>query len=85
GSAAGPPAVPTEPPATALPPAEIEEEDTPSPTPTAQPTATDADEEAFQLFWEVWDLVERHFYGELPDMQQVTYAAIRGMLGALED
>jgi len=49
------------------------------------PTPTDADEEAFQLFWEVWDLVQRNFYGELPDMQEVTYAAIRGMLDTLGD
>jgi carboxyl-terminal processing protease len=84
-AAAGPAAIPTEPPATALPPAEVEGEGTPTPTPTPLPTPADADEEAFQLFWEVWDLVERNFYGELPDMQQVTYAAIRGMLDALGD
>jgi carboxyl-terminal processing protease len=84
-AAASPTAVPTEPPATALPPAEVEKEEPPTPAPTVQPTPADEDEEAFQLFWEVWELVESHFYGELPDMQQVTYAAIRGMLGALGD
>jgi len=42
-------------------------------------------QETFQLFWEVWDLVQRNFYGELPDMQQITYAAIRGMLRTLDD
>ena len=60
-------------------------EPTPSPTPIPLPTPENEDEEAFQTFWEVWDLVQRNFYGELPDMQQVTYAAIHGMLGTLED
>ncbi len=57
------------------------------PTPTLVPIPTPAgeNEETFQLFWEVWDLVQRNFYGELPDMQQVTYAAIHGMLSTLED
>ncbi len=57
----------------------------PTPTPIPIPTPTNADEEAFQLFWEVWDLVQRNFYGELPDMQQVTYAAIQGVLNTLDD
>jgi len=58
--------------------------DTPSPlVPT--PVPTNEDEEAFQIFWEVWDLVQHNFYGELPDMQDVTYAAIRGMLSTLDD
>jgi len=62
-------------------------EDEPSPTPTLVPipTPSNENEETFQLFWEVWDLVQRNFYGELPDMQQLTYAAIRGMLGTLDD
>ncbi|OQY22720.1 MAG: hypothetical protein B6I35_05450 [Anaerolineaceae bacterium 4572_32.2] len=57
----------------------------PSPTPMSLPTPMNEDEQAFQIFWEVWDLVQRNFYGELPDMQQVTYAAIHGMLGTLGD
>ena len=66
-----------------------------TPTPTLVPIPTLAgedagegvseDEESFQLFWEVWDLVQRNFYGELPDMQKVTYAAIQGMLSTLDD
>lgn len=58
---------------------------TPAPTLVPIPTPAGENEEAFQLFWEVWDLVQRNFYGELPDMQQVTYAAIHGMLSTLED
>jgi carboxyl-terminal processing protease len=81
-STAAPTAIPTDIPATAIP---SEGEDAPTPTPVPRPTPGDEDEEAFELFWEVWDLVQRNFYGELPDMQQVTYAAVRGMLNALGD
>jgi len=59
--------------------------ETPAPTPVPTPIPTSEEEETFQLFWEVWDLVQRNFYGELPDMQEVTYAAIRGMLSTLND
>jgi len=66
---------------------ELEGETPTGPTPTLVPIPTprNEDEEAFQLFWEVWDLIQRNFYGELPDMTAVTYAAIRGMLGTLND
>jgi len=66
----------------------------PSPTPATPPTAapvvtppppTRPEEETFQLFWEVWDLLEQNYYGDLPDMQTVTYGAIRGMLSTLGD
>jgi carboxyl-terminal processing protease len=52
----------------------------PSPTPVPGPEG-----ETFQLFWEVWGLVEDNYYGDLPDMQSVTYGAIRGMLDTLDD
>jgi carboxyl-terminal processing protease len=74
--AAAPPPPPAE---------EVEGESVSTPTVVPIPTPTDEDEEAFQLFWEVWDLVQHHFYGEVPDMQRVTYAAIRGMLSTLGD
>lgn len=66
---------------------EIEGEAAPTstPTPVPIPTPTNEDEEVFQLFWEVWDLVQRNFYGALPDMQEVTYSAIQGMLSTLDD
>jgi carboxyl-terminal processing protease len=75
----------TQPPAT--------EEALPTEAPTAAPTLTPIplptpngeDEETFQLFWEVWAIIQRDYYGELPDTREVTYAAIRGMLGALND
>ncbi len=62
-----------------------EEEIAPTSTPVPIPTPEGEDEETFQLFWEVWGLVQDNFYGEMPDMQQVTYAAIGGMLSTLED
>jgi hypothetical protein len=66
-------------------PEEMEGQDTPTPTPVPIPTPASEDEETFQLFWEVWNLVQRNFYGDLPDMQAVTYAAIEGMLITLDD
>ncbi len=40
---------------------------------------------SFELFWEAWNLVEDHFYGDLPDMHQVAWGAIRGALNTLDD
>ena len=39
----------------------------------------------FGVFWEAWHLVEGRFFGDLPDMQRVTWGAIRGALTTLED
>jgi carboxyl-terminal processing protease len=55
------------------------------PTPAPIPTLTNGESETFQLFWEVWGIVQRDFYGELPDETEMTYAAIRGMLNSLND
>jgi carboxyl-terminal processing protease len=41
--------------------------------------------EEFDLFWEAWERVESHFIGELPTEKEVTYGAIRGSLGLLDD
>jgi carboxyl-terminal processing protease len=62
-------------------------------TPTLQPTATptvsleptEAEEEAFDLFWEVWHLLQKEYYGELPDETGMTYGAIQGLLDTLDD
>lgn len=40
---------------------------------------------AFDLYWEVWGLLEKEFYGELPSDAETSYAAIRGSLTALDD
>jgi carboxyl-terminal processing protease len=47
------------------------------------PEAEEASE--FSVFWEAWHLVENDFYGTLPNMQQVTWGAIRGTLATLND
>jgi carboxyl-terminal processing protease len=37
------------------------------------------------VFWEAWDQVEEHFYGELPSARERTYGAIRETLALLDD
>ena len=39
----------------------------------------------FPLFWEAMDVLYRDFYGELPESDNATYAAIRGVLSQVED
>jgi carboxyl-terminal processing protease len=41
--------------------------------------------EPFDIFWEAWHILERDFYGDLPDEKQMTYGAIRGVVAALDD
>jgi carboxyl-terminal processing protease len=38
-----------------------------------------------EIFWEAMDLLERDFYGELPDETERTYGAIRGVIELLDD
>jgi carboxyl-terminal processing protease len=56
---------------------------------TAEPEENDlptlTDDEALQILQEVWNLVESEYYGELPPASERVYAAIRGMLGTLDD
>jgi len=70
-------------------PAGDHQQDDPAAVPTDTPFSTPAPQsdaqETFQLFWEAWDLVQRNYYGDLPDLQEITYAAIRGMLDAIDD
>lgn len=47
---------------------------------TAPPTG-----EPFDVFWEVWDLLQRDYYGDLPDEREMTYGAIRGVVELLGD
>ena len=37
------------------------------------------------VFWEAWDRVEQHFYGQLPSPRERTYGAIRETLNLLDD
>jgi carboxyl-terminal processing protease len=47
------------------------------------PTAEEV--EHFAVFWEAWHILEKDFYDQLPNAQQMTYGAIRGVLGVLND
>jgi len=40
---------------------------------------------ALGVFWEAWDRLEEHFYGELPSPRERTYGAIHGALKSLDD
>ncbi len=41
--------------------------------------------DSFKVFWEAWGIVQREFYGQVPGDQAITYGALRGALGALND
>ena len=43
------------------------------------------EDEAFQLYWEAWRLLERDYYGDIPHDDEVTYGAIRGAVNTLGD
>lgn len=59
------------------------------PVPTATPTVSlepsETEEQAFDLFWEVWHILQEEYYGELPDETEMTYGAIQGVLDTLDD
>lgn len=42
-------------------------------------------EEDLQLLWEVWQIIEAEYDGELPDDEELTYSAIQGVLKTLGD
>jgi len=44
-----------------------------------------AESERFELFWEAWQIIEKEFFGELPDPQELIHGAIQGALRALDD
>jgi len=53
--------------------------------PTTEPSKGSPRRSDFDLFWEAWELIQRDFYGELPDEKGMTYGAIRGVIGTLND
>jgi carboxyl-terminal processing protease len=59
----------------------------PSPEPSAAATiAIPGDTgQAFDLFWEAWNLIQQNYYGDLPTEEEMTYGAIRGALNTLDD
>lgn len=64
-------------------------ESTGKPTPVIENTpATPSSPQApsnFDVFWEVLNILNEHFYGDVPQGDEITYAAIRGLLKALND
>jgi len=59
--------------------------DAPSVIASERDTSVDEQAQGFPLLDEVDRLLEDHYLRELPDDTQLQYAAIRGMLGALDD
>lgn len=54
-----------------------------TPAPSTGPSSEQ--EQAFEVFWEAWKLLEDEYYGELPNPQEMTRSAIRGVLSKLGD
>jgi carboxyl-terminal processing protease len=57
----------------------------PSTTSEGDTGPSTGEDEAFQLFWEAWQLIERDYYGDLPNDEEMTYGAIRGAVNTLGD
>jgi carboxyl-terminal processing protease len=55
------------------------------PDPMGSASPSSGDNETFALFWEAWEIIQRDFYGELPSDEELTYGAIRGATGTLDD
>jgi carboxyl-terminal processing protease len=53
--------------------------------PTPTPASPQSEEDAIQLFWDVWDIVRQSYYGDIPDIQTIIHGAIRGSLQTLGD
>lgn len=53
-------------------------------TESAGATASDSPAD-MQLFWEVWHLLERDFYGDKPDATERLYGALHGLAGSFQD
>jgi carboxyl-terminal processing protease len=54
-------------------------------TSEATPENEAEDTVTFDLYHQVWEIIERDFYGELPSQEEQIYGAIRGALDTLDD
>ena len=54
-------------------------------TPSRDSVPDDARPSSFDVFWESWHILQHSFYGDLPDDEEMTYGAIRGVLDLLGD
>jgi len=52
--------------------------------PTATPQVA-GDDQDLGLFWEVWQIIQSEYYGDLPNQDKLTYGAIRGAVNTLGD
>ncbi len=52
---------------------------------TMPPSLAPGTVENLPVFWEAWDLLKTHYYGELPPADQLTPAALRGVVNSLGD
>jgi hypothetical protein len=69
----------------ALTPTDVPDLPEPTPLTTIADVPSTSEEDAFALFWEVWHLIERDYYGDLPDDDEMTFGAIRGAMNTLDD
>jgi carboxyl-terminal processing protease len=74
---------PTDPPSDVAAPTGAPPEVVPDPTP--EPEVILSREEAFDLFWEAWHLIERDYYGDLSSDEEMMNGAIRGAVNTLGD
>jgi carboxyl-terminal processing protease len=59
--------------------------DTPTPESGIVPLPNSGGNQAFDLFWEAWALIQNDYYGDLPSDEEMTYGAIRGAINTLDD
>lgn len=60
----------------------------PTPTPGGEfvpPAAPASAPDNFDIFWDVLKVLNEYFYGDVPQGNDITYAAIRGLIKALGD
>lgn len=63
----------------------VEEVETPAPLETPQNERPEFSEEDLDLLWEAWEIVISEFDGDFPADEELTYAAIQGLLDRLDD
>ena len=61
------------------------ETSTPAPLPAENGDRADFTDEDLQLLWEAWNIVRLEFDGDIPSDEELTHAAIEGLLETLED
>lgn len=65
--------------------AEAVQPTSPPPQPTPGNGREEFDREDIELFWEVWNIVQAEYDGAIPNEEELTYAAIEGLLESLGD